>query len=219
MAHFTSQGMYPRIGYIINSDLPNIINDHLKFKVFKQFGGFSDNEARQALKANSPLPQISIRNYGPNIWGHYPGSGNEIYISKTITEQYETLHRQWSNSPEFSAASPFSYPGTDIKLENDKWKYTISIARLHIEATILHEIVHWGDKNAQGDDGKGADGRTRDQLAHKKRWSDWGHLFVKRAYGNQIDVDVFQPKQGLFIKQNDVGIKGWLGWDKNNRPY
>ncbi len=217
MARFSSVG-YPRIGYIINSDIPKIKYDSKKFNAFKKFGGFAEDEALKAIRANS-LPIICIRDLGIHRWGYYPGMGNKIYLSSTIADQYEKLHRQWSNSPEFSAISPFSLPGINIKLKNDKWKDTITEARLHIEATILHEIVHWGDMNALGDDGKGADGSTRDQVAHKKRWSDWGHLFVRKAYGNQIGVNVFQTKKGLSIKQNDVGIDGWLGWDKNRRPF
>ena len=218
MARFPLQGIYPRIGHIINRDLPNIVNDSLKFRVFKQFGGFSDYEARQALRANS-LPIISIRDHTTK-WGHYPPPypkyKNEVFISKTIVDQYERLHRQWSNSPEFSAVSAFSLPHhTDIRKQNDRWRFTISKARLHVEATILHEIVHWGDMNALGTSGNGADGQTKDKFAWKRGWADLGHLFVSRAYKGQIE----DGKDKYGWKVNKVNIDGWLGWDKNDWPF
>lgn len=217
MAHFPSLASYPHIGQIINIDLPKIINDHSKFKVFKQFGGFSDKEARNALREDGPIPIISIEEIATN-WGHYPGSGNEIYLSKTIADQYETIHREWSQTPEFSARVTGILSAGD-KVKNTRWRFTVATARLHIESTILHEMVHWGDHTAQGDDGKGILRRSKDHLAHKRRWSDLGHLFVRRAYKKQIGVSKFRvkrgPYRGLYFKQNDLGIPGWLGWNEN----
>jgi len=237
MAHFPEKDKYPFIGRIVHTDLPKIINDPQKFNAFKKYGGFSDKEARETLKANSLVPEISLTDHlGAHGWGHYPSVGNVVLLSKTIADQYDTIVLSWRNSPEYSRKnnpeySALSLPSSkemqekkELQEKIDRWKFTIETARRHIEATILHEMVHWGDLMALGEDGK-RDLKANDyDKAHRKGWSDLGHLFVNEAYGDKIKISTFRSNRrkhprlpsGTLLKQSDVGIKFWLGWDKNN---
>lgn len=219
MAIFPLKSVYPNISHIVSTDLPNFSRNHKKMGAFKQYGDFSEKEAQHALQAWSPKPVILLKNLGANNWGHYPGSGSTIYLSSIIAEQYEILHLQWHNSAVFSSRFHYGSPNSELDKEIALWRNTIHVAKLHIEATIIHEIVHWGDVNALGDDGH-INVQTRDREAHAKKWSDLGHLFVSEAYKGEIGVDTYKKgTHNILWKQNDLGIDGWLGWDTNNQPF
>lgn len=205
MATFQLSTIYPKFANIINIDIPKLANDPKKLKFFKQFGGFTDKKARQALQRGGN-PIIITKKLAPHKWGYYPGSGNEVYINSVLVEQYENIHFEWGRT--FAFSDSFTLPNSKNAQTNRQFIYTINKARLHLEATIVHEIVHWGDF---------LDGEAEDDEAISKGYKDQGHRFVLKAYDREIQPQYFQ-KNGK-LKDSDVGLDGWLGWNSANQAF
>ena len=214
MAFFELSSVYPHIANIVNTDLPAVVADTTKFNALKRFGDFSDREARRALRRGSPKPQVVLKELSPFVWGFHDDNSDVLQLNGVLADQYEMLFQTRGTAQALNKAD-----GEDEVLEDAaRWQKLIEKARLCIEATILHEMVHWGDMRAKGDDGV-ADFTSKDPEAHRRLWKDVGHWFVDEAYGKKIGVSRIKARGGVTIKQSDLGIDGWLGWDANGYPF
>lgn len=212
MAIFPMRMVYPHIANIVDVDLPNFLKNPRKLAALKKFGDFSDKEARDALRAHNPKITISLKELGPHVWGWYPGVDSTVFLSMTVADQYEELIQTWMNNHALSNISSFS-SSVEKRKEAAKWKNVIIASAQLIEATIIHEIVHWGDENGLGQDGR-ADHQTKDAEAFRRGWADVGHMFVHEAYGKGIGFSHFRDRYGRSIRQTNGDVGDWLGWNK-----
>lgn len=210
MARLSSKANYPGTRRIIEHDLPRIVQDPCKFQAFKKFSQLSSEEARYVLSGSQgPLcighdfPRTE-RIHGEKVFRKHDHSPQKAYIrlNKIVMGQYETMigyYRQLKNPPRWCGLwSPRA-----------TWEHWLETARLYLESTILHELVHWGDD---------LDGHNQNYEAmHTHRYADHGHHFVREAYGRLIP---FQQAGRGQLKNAVKDIPGWFGWDPENKvPY
>jgi hypothetical protein len=226
MAIFENAKEYPEIYKIVHTDLPKFALNLNKLKVLMNYAQLSEKKARQTLQANSGPKLIIKKNLGQR-WGHYK-SGDEIWLNMLIADQYEELHREYrkwrikhppsphSMVPEASKPIHLNFyfdfeadsqnrAKQSLVNETKAWESAIAQARLQVEATILHEIVHWGDN---------LDGWTEDRNSRMNGWKDLGHEFVAQAYRGEIGIKK-GPQSGLM--QTDYNVEGWLGFPNDKQ--
>jgi hypothetical protein len=205
MAYFNHAAAYPNVAKIVRVNLPAVVKNSRKFNAFKRFGQFKNEKALQILgrpqpgDASSYKPVFQVDNLGTRVWGFYPENGDTLYLSKVVAYQYERLFQRWLATTQYSR-------GRDAL----QWKEIVKRAELAIESTLLHEMVHWGDLK---------DGISQLAEAREAHWSDVGQWFVHEAYGKQFPVSAFVTKKGIVLRQNDLDVQNWLGWDKNGQPF
>lgn len=187
MARIAFTQAAPHLATLLKRRLPKVPGNARVFRYFKKYAQLDDKGARKALSLNSN-PDIILKNLPPGVYGNYPGIGQEIQFSETINSQYESIIFMAKNSGRHT----------------ERWRKLIARAELIIEAIVLHEMVHWGDKNA--------DAETLDGYAVSKGWKDWGHKFVRAAYGKLFTYKSGFNKHGHKVKVPNTDIAGWLGW-------
>lgn len=199
MAFFPAASAFPEVARVVRN-LSQVPGDAKKYKAFKDFGQFSDTEARQVLGLG-PDPRISIEDLGAGTFGRYR-SGDTIILSEVIAMQFERLMMSWGWSRGQSIGA-----GADLA----RWQRLVAQAARIVESTLLHEMVHWGDARA--------DGATSDAEAIRLGWKDVGHMFVSRAYGPRFKYLKEQLRGGIVVKAPDLEVDGWIGWDERRRPH
>jgi hypothetical protein len=200
MAWFPAAAAFPRLARLVRHNVAGVVKDSRKFEAFKEFGQLKEAQARAAL-SESAEPIIRIKPLGVGTFGHY-SSGDDIYISEVIAGQYEAIFDAWGMAQSY---------GRNDDANEARWRKLVEQADRILESTILHEIVHWGDRKA--------DGLTSDLEAMRHGWKDVGHMFVKFAYGKQF-VYVKEKLRGrVVVRLPDLEIDGWIGWDSNGRPF
>ena len=134
-------GNYPGVAMWICNNLPKARNKPKIFNSFKKYASLTDQEAIRAINHGSE-PEIDYRHM-PTANGEFWGAKypNTVFISKDICDRFKR----------------------SVVDANDP--------RMHVllEATLLHEMVHWGDWM----DGKVTAGEL-------------GKTFEKEAYGRDI---------------------------------
>ncbi len=181
----------PHLTKLVRSRLPKVMHHPRKFKYFKKYSQLDDKAARKALSLGTK-PSLSVKDLGPGVFGEYPGRGDVIQINSTINGQYEQM----------------VYLASQARKYQSRWKALLARAELIIEAVVTHEMVHWGDEIV--------DHQKQDHKAQRLGWKDWGHKFVRAAYGKQ-----FTYKSGYAgrykVKVPNMDIHGWLGWAEVER--
>ncbi len=109
--------MYPGVALWICDNLPKVRNKPKVFKAFQRYAKLNERVAERSLK-HGPPPEIDYRRIVGASGEFLPSKwANTVFVSEAICERF-------TNS-ESDARDP----------------------RMHrlLEATLLHEIVHWGD--------------------------------------------------------------------------
>jgi hypothetical protein len=182
---------------IIQKDLPKIATDkqHVRlFETFRKYSQLSEANATYVLSFDNG-PSFELKPIGVGVWGEVPQyppppKGRTIWINPVLVQQYESI-----KSESLKATS-----------ERESWKHLASLARLFIESTLLHELVHWGDL---------IDGNSSDPDAREIGYNDIGHQFVHEAYDPWVPM--FRTRRRGMVADKDIA--GWMGWDANRRPY
>ncbi len=155
---------------MVRGELPKAIADRRVFKAFVRFGQFTPEQARQAI-GKGAKPRLAIADLDVGVYGNYPGSGDTIRLNRVIARQYEKLLT--------CGYQPYGKPAD--------WDRLLRQGTKMVEAILLHEIVHWHDKQS---DGLFSDRPNPDN-------HDWGQEFETAAYGK-------------ILSSHD--IEGWMGW-------
>ena len=207
MARLSSRSNFPATRRIIDNDLPKIVDDSRKYKAFKEYAQLSDKEAGivlsrglgpfcidHAYPATDPIhgeKVISRKNPGPE--------NAYIRLNRIVLTQFEVMLSYYKR-----VKNPRKWCG--ILSPRDAWAHWLETARMYLESTILHELVHWGD---------GLDGVHEDYEAlHTYRYGDHGHRFVEAAYGSRIPFKSVGHGRVQFAFKE---IPGWYGWDAKTR--
>ena len=191
MTKFLLSSVFPNLTRIVETQVPAVAKNKQKFDAFMKFGQFSESDAELMLLSGFG-PELVVRNHYAS-WGHYPGAGNQIWISEWLAEQYEKVIESWHNAEDLGQVGSG---------EHARWMKLVKHAILVVESTILHEMVHWGDVRA--------DGITRDSDAERLGWADIGHMFVKAAYG---DAFSYQKQKLSRLRVQNIEFEGWIGLD------
>ena len=132
---------YPALAVWICDNLPGVKKKPKVFKAFQKYAELDEKVAERALRHGNP-PQIEFR-YMPTANGEFIGKKypGTVFIAMDICERFQASRAD--------AEDP----------------------RMHllVEATLLHEIVHWGDWQ---------DGKVTAFEA--------GKAFEKEAYGRDV---------------------------------
>lgn len=110
---------YPKLTDWIYAHIATVPRKKRVFDAFVQYAEITPDEARRTLATTTRTPVIDIRDLPNSTYGVFIGSHDDerIYISMNVCDRFET-HPEDQKDP-----------------------------RMHrlLEATILHELVHWGD--------------------------------------------------------------------------
>jgi len=197
---FTSATVYPNLSNLVTVDLAVVHADQRKFKAFKTATGLNTRRALAAISM-STNPRLLVRDLDAKTSGLYEG-GNEIFVNRTLADQYERIFQLWGQSASEGSARTGEEP---------RWQALVTRAARLMESIILHELVHWGDRDH--------DGLLKDIEAQSLGWADVGHWFVHQAYGNEIKFRKATVRGRNIWSQVANHIPNWLGWDKHGTPY
>lgn len=197
MTKFLLSSVYPNLARVVETQVPAVVGNKRKFDAFMKFGQFSRNVAEDVLQSGFG-PELILRNHGA-AWGHYPGSGDQIWIAHWLADQYEKVVESWHNADALNQMSSDDHA---------RWLKLVGHANLAVESTVLHEMVHWGDMKA--------DALSRDLDAERRGWADLGHMFVKAAYGNAVSYE--KQKNSRLMVQN-IDWEGWMGGVSEGRTF
>lgn len=132
---------YPHLAQWICSTLPGARQKPKVYKAFQKYAELSQTQAEAAVKHGSP-PEVDFR-YMPSANGEFIGNKypGTVFISKDICDRFQ--------QSDADAKDP----------------------RMHllVEATLLHEIVHWGQ-----------------WAAGKVSSFEAGKAFEREAYGKDV---------------------------------
>jgi hypothetical protein len=132
---------YPRVAVWICDNLPVVRQNPKVFKAFQKYAGLTERVAERAIKHGNP-PEIEFRHM-PTSNGEFNGKKypNTVFLSKDICDRFQ--------QSEADAKDP----------------------RMHllVEATLLHEFVHWGKS-----------------VAAEIETFEAGKAFEREAYGKDI---------------------------------
>ena len=173
---------YPHLADWVRNDLPRVPEKPKIWGVFKEFGQLNSLNALRALRwgGESPLIRITSLDKG----------------GKKVNGEFRPEHDEWIF---------FSKEIAD-RFEVD---HALVKARVLVESTILHELVHWGDFK-DGIDQPGEEGKT----------------FEKAAYDRDIDrywpdeSTPAAPRRSLNIREIDLSSlgDGWPRGIRNHNP-
>lgn len=185
----SQQSEFPTLTRFLQGELGKVALDRAKFELFMGYAELTHDEAkaRNALRWGFP-PTLILQERRAGSMGRFNNnSPNQIILNKTLAEQFE--HMGLVGGTPMDATT------------REKWENLWQKAHLLLEATLLNEIVHWGDY--------AFDHQHRDFRDHSRgKVFDAGDMFAVKAY-----------KMHSIPDWQNLGLEGWMGWDKNGRPY
>jgi hypothetical protein len=112
----------------------------LKPKVFEAFQGYTQLTQPESKKILTPkfYPEIKVTQTPSGTYGWTPATGNRIWLNNQFIAQFESL---LSGRTEITSGPWTAY-------EDQRFKNKVLIPKLFLllEATVLHELVHFGRK-------------------------------------------------------------------------
>lgn len=116
---------FPNLADWIRESVPKVRNNSRILDPFKHYGQLSDLGAIDALTLNNLAPEINFRTQ--SAYGSYRPrfkcNRDKIFLSRSFCREFDRL------DPDHRISKPYD---------------------LIMLATILHEMVHWGDLRADG---------------------------------------------------------------------
>jgi hypothetical protein len=143
---------FPNLQRFLNFRMPLTPVDDLRvWKIFLKHSQLSPQTGRQAVSwGNKHKPYLEVNNLPKGVYGKFdPASPDTVVIATCVAEKFNADFKDLSKRPK---------------------------ALFYMRAIILHELVHWGDWNADGvqsDKGKPHD-------------EDAGRCFELEAYYKKI---------------------------------
>jgi len=133
----TFRKSYPKLSSWIEINMPKVKSKNKVWTAFVKYSELTSPKAKQALNKGQ-FPEIHF-SIMPSAYGKFKGSTypNRVYIAKSICDKFE--------------------------------KSDSKNAKMHmlVEATLLHEMVHWGDYK-DGVDQAGEEGLKFEKAAYGK---------------------------------------------------
>jgi hypothetical protein len=164
----TFQGAaYPYTRNYFRHDLASVPRYRPKiFRLFREYAMLREKDAKQILE-DGIEPRVVVKNLAPGYYGYTPPGSQEIWLHRTFLDELDPLLRVDNRYVEVQAR-----------------------AALLLEATILHELVHYGRKLSIG---YSAGRRARDREERIAR------RFERDAYGrfvtaSDLKMAQFMPK-------------------------
>ena len=157
---------FKRLAEWIRVELPRIENDGKKWKAFLHYGQFTPGAARKALRVDGSNPTLDVA-----MLPHY----GEFYRKRKERNRHK-IHLNREMCRKFNRIPP---DHRDFDFE------------LLMEATILHEIVHWGDAR---DGHEQPDRPVYDTVSQNLVMRDVGFQFEEAAYYSLAFVERLRAK-------------------------
>jgi hypothetical protein len=142
---------YPRLTNWIVENIPAVRHKSNVFDPFMRFAELNHGSAWTALTVNDHPPTIDAKILSKNKFGvHFwkcPLRKEKVFIARWFAKDFEKKDPDW---------------------------LAMTYIRNALEATIMHEIVHWGDMQ---------DGVEQPAVLIDGHWRDVGFQFEQEAYG------------------------------------
>ncbi|WP_156510513.1 hypothetical protein [Labrenzia sp. OB1] len=116
---------FPNLAYWVQRELPEIRGNDRIFNAFKKYSQLSHMQAINALTINNLAPEINFRTM--KAYGQYRPAlkcnRDKVFLSRSFCREFDGL------DPDYRVSKAYD---------------------LIMRATLLHEMVHWGDYIVDG---------------------------------------------------------------------
>lgn len=164
----TFQGAsYPYTRKYFRSELASVPRYRPKiFRLFREYAMLREKDAEQILE-DGIEPKVTVKDLAPGFYGYTPPGTQEVWLHRTFVDELDPLLRVDNRTVEVQAR-----------------------ATLLLEATILHELVHYGRKLSIGYSA-GLRARSKEERVARQFEQDAYGQFVTAS---NLKLAQFMPK-------------------------